>query len=438
MDDTNMQYPRRFNRRSLIAASVAAGAAGLLLRGSAPSVAEAATRQKHLMWVWQFTTDAEPNLLATRLRDHNLGIILKSHDGVTWMSEYDKSPFAVSGPAQLGVLANYFENAGVPFHAWCVVHGTDPVREARMAADVLAAGARSLYLDIEPGSGFWRGTPQGAAQFGAELRALQPNAKIVLSIDSRPWMLPPVPMAEFVAMSDEIAPQSYWKTFNTPANFTRFAESGYPVPAEGLTPEFLIAVGDAVLGKYGLPIIHTGQGATSESDEWRRFIENSYQHGADHVTVWRYGVTSADVLGVLRDMPPPEPPAPPALVSSATGGGVHVVASGDTLGGIAATYGTSVEELMALNGLDDPNYLYVGQEIILPGGTAVHAAGVEPGTEPAASGGGGGSSGEYTVQDGDTLYGIAGKYGTSVDAIVELNGLADADFLSIGQVLQIP
>jgi LysM repeat protein len=114
---------------------------------------------------------------------------------------------------------------------------------------------------------------------------------------------------------------------------------------------------------------------------------------------------------------------------------VHIVQPGDTLGGIAAAYGTTVDELMALNGMDDPNYHYIGQEIILPGGSVVQAAAA---SEPAASGGGGGTSGTYTVQSGDTLYAIAGKYGTSVDAIVQLNGLADADVLSIGQVLQIP
>jgi len=434
MHDTSMQPNRLLSRRSLLATSVAAGAAALLARGGSPRPAEAAERVRHLMWVWQFTTDAEPTALASRLSEHDLGVILKSHDGVTWMSEYDKSPYAVSGPAQLAVLANFFENAGVPFHAWCVPHGTDPVREARMAAEVLAAGARSLYLDVEPGSGFWRGTPQSAAQYCTELRNLAPNAKIILSIDSRPWMLPPVPMKEFVAISDEIAPQSYWKTFNTPANFTRFAESGYPVPPEGMTPEFLIAVGNALLSQYGLPIIHTGQGATADAGEWHRFINGSFAYGADHVSVWRYGVTSADVLNALRDLPPPLPPAPVAAAS----GGVHVVQDGETLGGIAAAYGTSVEELMALNGIDDPHYIYAGQELVLPGGTVIHAAGVEPGSEPAASGGGGGGSGEYTVQSGDTLYGIAGKYGTSADAIAQLNGMDDPDYLSIGQVLRIP
>ena len=254
-------------------------------------------------------------------------------------------------------------------------------------------------------------------------------------------MLPAMPMKEFVAISDEIAPQSYWKTFNTPANYTRFAESGYPVPPEGITPEFLLAVGNAVLAPYGKPIVHTGQGATNEGNEWRTFITSSFGRGSDHVTVWRHGVTPPLILDVLRELPPPEPPKPPAppepeVLINSDGAGVHVVQSGDTLGGIAATYGTTVEELMALNGLSDPNVLSIGQEIVLPGGTVVRAASAAD--TPAASGGGGGGSGQYTVQDGDTLYGIAGKYGTSVDAIVQLNGLADVNVLSIGQVLKIP
>ena len=134
---------------------------------------------RHLVWVWQFTTDAEPNIVGARLLEHGLGIILKTHDGMQWMCEYDKSPYAVSGPAQVGVLANYFETAGVPFHAWCVLHGVDPMREAQMAAEVLDAGARSVYLDIEPHSGFWRGTPRTPSAFGKELRRLAPERRVV-------------------------------------------------------------------------------------------------------------------------------------------------------------------------------------------------------------------------------------------------------------------
>jgi LysM repeat protein len=44
----------------------------------------------------------------------------------------------------------------------------------------------------------------------------------------------------------------------------------------------------------------------------------------------------------------------------------------------------------------------------------------------------------YTVQSGDTLERIARRFGTTIDAIVELNNLPNRNYLSIGQVLKIP
>ena len=43
----------------------------------------------------------------------------------------------------------------------------------------------------------------------------------------------------------------------------------------------------------------------------------------------------------------------------------------------------------------------------------------------------------YTVASGDTLYAIARKFNTTVDAIKSLNNLS-SNTLSIGQVLKIP
>lgn len=45
----------------------------------------------------------------------------------------------------------------------------------------------------------------------------------------------------------------------------------------------------------------------------------------------------------------------------------HTVQSGDTLSKIAEAYNTTVEELVRLNGISDPNLIQVGQEIKLPG-----------------------------------------------------------------------
>ncbi len=44
----------------------------------------------------------------------------------------------------------------------------------------------------------------------------------------------------------------------------------------------------------------------------------------------------------------------------------------------------------------------------------------------------------YTVVAGDTLWDIADRFGTTIAAIVELNGLADADAIEVGQVLKLP
>lgn len=426
-----------------------AGAAGLglgaaLLRGGAapaPASANSAADTKHLVWVWQFSTDAEPNLIGARLLEHNLGIVLKTHDGVHWMNEYDKSPYAVSGPAQVGVLANYYESAGIPFHAWCVVQGIDPIKEARMAADVLNNGARSIFLDLEPHSGFWAGTPADAVTYGKELRRLAPNGEIILSIDPRPWMVSRLPMKEFASFGNAIAPQEYWRTFDTTANYERFTESGFPVGPGGMTPEFLFQVSKAVLTPFGLPIVPTGQGNTPDAGEWRRYIDLAFAAGSKIVTAWRYGVMPPEVFKMLRDLRPPVPVIPAPNVPLVSGqAGIYIVKAGDTMGGIAAAHGIGVQQLLDANGLTDPNYIYVGQELRIPGSEAVAAAGApaEGADVQTLSAAQAPAPRTHTVESGDTLYGVAGKYGSSVDAIMQASGLSDPNVLSIGQVLYIP
>ncbi|MGD8794149.1 MAG: LysM domain-containing protein, partial [Anaerolineae bacterium] len=90
-------------------------------------------------------------------------------------------------------------------------------------------------------------------------------------------------------------------------------------------------------------------------------------------------------------------------------GATHVVQPGENLTQIAARYGTSVQALMQANGLSNPNFVWVGQRLAIPG-----------------SGGGaapGGSGGHHVVQWGETLYSIAARYGTTATAIASANGL---------------
>jgi LysM repeat protein len=54
------------------------------------------------------------------------------------------------------------------------------------------------------------------------------------------------------------------------------------------------------------------------------------------------------------------------LIPSPTPAGLYVVQRGDTLSGIAEDFGTTVEEIMAANGLTDPNAVQAGQTLLIP------------------------------------------------------------------------
>ena len=95
----------------------------------------------------------------------------------------------MTGPDRVAALAQLFEANGVPFHTYAVVKGIDPIREAQMAAEVLGAGARRIFLDLEPFTGYWQGTPEGALAFGAELEASSAGRDDHHGDRSRPWAL---------------------------------------------------------------------------------------------------------------------------------------------------------------------------------------------------------------------------------------------------------
>lgn len=181
-----------------------------------------------------------------------------------------------------------------------------------MAADVLAAGARSLVLDLEGSAGFWVGAPDDARRYGDELRRLSPYGRVFISIDPRPWRINMVPMTEFVAMGDGIWPQLYWDTFDTPGNVEGYTAAGYAPPGGSITPEFLLEATQKILAPYERDIVPVGQGAAADPTTWPRFAHHAWDLKMFQISDWRFGVTSADTLQYLADNPPgPEPKAPP-------------------------------------------------------------------------------------------------------------------------------
>ena len=98
----------------------------------------------------------------------------------------------------------------------------------------------------------------------------------------------------------------------------------------------------------------------------------------------------------------------------------YTVEKGDTLYGISNQFGVSVTDLKKINNLSS-NTINIGQILNIP---------INSGTNPD-------NLFNYTVKKGDTLYGIANKYGTSVTEIISLNNLSNNN-LSIGMILLIP
>jgi LysM repeat protein len=126
--------------------------------------------------------------------------------------------------------------------------------------------------------------------------------------------------------------------------------------------------------------------------------------------------------------PAPTTPAPEAPAPSASGTTSYTVAAGNTLSGIAARFGTTTRNLMSLNGITDANRIRIGQ-VLLVAGTAAAA--------PAAPATTSGPTTTYTVAARDTLSGIAARFGTTTRNLMALNGITNANFLRIGQVLRL-
>ncbi len=129
-----------------------------------------------------------------------------------------------------------------------------------------------------------------------------------------------------------------------------------------------------------------------------------------------------------------------ATPTQAAGPAYYVVRPGDTLDAIAWRYGISSWTIARANGIWNPNLIYSGQLIVIPGSYPSPApnpcpwpgACPQPRPQPQPYGC------SYIVRYGDSMSAIAARYHTDAWVIARANGIYNLNWIYAGQVLRIP
>lgn len=98
----------------------------------------------------------------------------------------------------------------------------------------------------------------------------------------------------------------------------------------------------------------------------------------------------------------------------------YTVQPGDTLSGIATRFGTTYQHLAAINNIKDPDRIYPG-EVLMIRSNATHGA----------------VSNTYKIQPGDTLSGIASRFGTTYQHLAAINNIKDPNKIYAGQTIRV-
>ena len=101
--------------------------------------------------------------------------------------------------------------------------------------------------------------------------------------------------------------------------------------------------------------------------------------------------------------------------------GDHIVSKGETLSEIAVRYGTTTRALARANGLNDPNFIVAGTRLTVP-------AGGNSGSSVRAT---------HTIRAGETLWDLAQRFGTTVNALARANGISNPNLIVAGTTIKV-
>ena len=177
---------------------------------------------------------------------------------------------------------------------------------------------------------------------------------------------------------------------------------------------------------YPLWIAEYGVDIPSSTGNWEEWIGFQYYdrgridgiNGDVDLDRFREDIFLSDSSVIPTPEPEPEPEPNPDVSNSI----YYIVKRGDNLTRIALWYNTTVENLVRLNNIQNPDLIYVGQRLL-----------ISVSDDPNKS-----KEVKYTVKRGDTLSKIANRYGITVNEIVSLNNIQNPNLIYVGQQLRIP
>ena len=263
------------------------------------------------LWVWEFSDDGSVVQLIDKAKRAGCGVIIKVLDGVNYQATFDHHPDAIDSPMKAATIARRFEEAGVPCSFWVNPRGVQDVSyEARAILETDRAWRpRAWYLDTEPYEQFWEGTPDEARRLVQAIKGYSKAnhadglaATVIAAPDARPWAINDS-MAAFCEEADAIAPQCYWRTFES--NGSYYARYGFPPPPEGVTANFVLATAYRFFtDRFHKPVLPIFQG-DSDAVETKQAQDVVHFVGGLGLSVWRAGVTNDDVIQQLAQFTPP-------------------------------------------------------------------------------------------------------------------------------------
>lgn len=287
--------------------------------------------------------------------------------------------------------------------------------------DTYASIARRYGVTVDQLAS-WNGTPNGRLKAGKRLLVSDPGAGLA----DEPTLagLPRQQSSPVVAeVEPELAPKAVAK-----ASAAKDKEAERPRYHRVHKGETI----SSIAGDFGLGV--------DELKTWNRLSSDRVRpgqrlllHGEALAPVAKRPAKTQTVAAQERA---PRVVRVPESSAAADVSRVHRVRAGETLESIARQYGVAVSSIKLLNRLRTSR-IVAGQKLSLPGA----GPRVERDVAKAATGSRTAASGmrtvRYTVREGDSLYSIARARSTTVDSLIQLNGLRGSS-IRPGQILEVP